>query len=143
MDGPLVTRQFIGRRKEKLRVIVHTGAISMTQLMGGLGNPPQLGKVRQFGRRSRRERQRGAEMLEVALISTLLFGLTFLLVDLSLAICVRSTLQHAVREGVRYAITGQNSPGPCQDDSIKAVVKKNSLGFMSKPSVQSTLHVHF
>ena len=81
--------------------------------------------------RSRKSSQRGAEIIEVTLIAVPLFGLTFLLLDLSMAICLRSTFQHAVREGVRYAITGANDTGPCQDDSIKAVVKKNALGFLN------------
>jgi Flp pilus assembly protein TadG len=101
-------------------------------------------------RRSRREGQRGAELLEVTLIIVPLFGLMFLLLDLAMVIFERSTFQEAVREGVRYAITGQNTTGPCVDDSIKAVAQKYALGFLrntgtpptySGPS--ATLHVHW
>ena len=81
--------------------------------------------------------------MEVAFILVPLLGLTFLLLNLSMAICLRSTFQHAVREGVRYAITGQNSPGPCQDDSVKAFVKANAAGFLSSTYASSRLHVHF
>jgi TadE-like protein len=91
----------------------------------------------------RRRRQRGAEMLETALILGPLLGITFLLLDLSMVICLRSTFQHAVREGVRYAITGQNTPGPCQDDSIKALVKRNAIGFLNSPTATATMHVHW
>ena len=93
--------------------------------------------------RSRRSAQRGAQLVEVSLIAVMLFGLTFLILDLSMAIFLRSTFQHAVREGVRYAITGQNSPGPCQDDSIKNVVKSDALGFLTTTSGAATLHVHW
>lgn len=82
-------------------------------------------------------------MIETMLILGPLLGITFLLLDLAMVISLRSTFQHAVREGVRYAITGQNSPGPCQDDSIKAVVKQNAAGFLSSPAATATLHVHF
>ena len=76
--------------------------------------------MRRSGRRQRG--RRGAEVLEAALIIVPLFGILFLLLDLSMVIFIRSIFQHAVREGVRYAITGANDTGPCQHDSIKAVV---------------------
>jgi hypothetical protein len=66
-----------------------------------------------------------------------------LLVDLSLVICIRSTFQNAVRAGNRYAITGANDTGPCQDDSIKTVVKQNASGFLNSTSAASYIHVHF
>jgi hypothetical protein len=91
----------------------------------------------------RKHRQRGAELLETALILGPLLGITFLMLDLSMVICIRSTFQHAVREGVRYAITGQNTPGPCQDDSIKAFVKQNAIGFLNSTSASATMHVHW
>ncbi|MCU1237326.1 MAG: TadE family protein [Candidatus Solibacter sp.] len=87
--------------------------------------------------------RRGAEVLEAALIIVPLFGILFLLLDLSMVIFLRSTFQHAVREGVRYAITGANDTGPCQDDSIKAVVKKNALGFLNSTTTSAQIHVHF
>lgn len=93
--------------------------------------------------RDRKRRERGAEMIETMLILGPLLGITFLLLDMSMVISLRSTFQHAVREGVRYAITGQNSPGPCQDDSIKAVTKQNAAGFLNSPTASATLHVHF
>jgi len=91
----------------------------------------------------RRNSRRGAEILEIALISGPLFGLTFLLVDLSMAVFLRSTFQNAVRAGVRYAITGSNTTGPCQDDSIKAVVKQQALGFLNNSAAAATIHVRW
>jgi Flp pilus assembly protein TadG len=95
---------------------------------------------RKTGRKSSRK---GAEVVEAAFIIVPLFGILFLILDLSMVIFLRSTFQHAVREGVRYAITGANTPGPCQDDSIKAVVKKNALGFLSTTTGAAKIHVHF
>ena len=92
---------------------------------------------------NRKRGERGAEMVETCLVLGPLLGITFLLLDLSMVICLRSTFQHAVREGVRYAITGQNSPGPCQDDSIKSVVKKNAIGFLNSTTASATMHVHW
>lgn len=93
--------------------------------------------------RSRRALQGGQEVIEASLILVPLFGLTFLLLDLCMAIFVQSTLQNAVRQGVRYAITGANNFGPCQDDSIKQVVKNNALGFLTPPAGAATIHVHW
>ena len=94
-------------------------------------------------RLTRRKNQRGNAVVEASFILVPLFGLTFLLLDLSMAMFVRSTLQNAVRQGVRYAITGANDTGPCQDDSIKAVVKANAFGFLNTTSAAATMHVHF
>ena len=47
------------------------------------------------------------------------------------AFYVRSTLQNAVREGVRYAITSQTITGMGQDASIKTVVQQNATGLLS------------
>jgi Flp pilus assembly protein TadG len=90
-----------------------------------------------------RKSQRGAELVEVALIIVPLFGMVFLLLDLSMVVFLRATYQHAVREGVRYGITGANDTGPCQDDSIKAVVKRSALGFLNSTANSSKIHVHF
>lgn len=92
----------------------------------------------------RNSRRRGAQMIEVALIVVPLFGLTFLSLDVSMVVFLRSTFQHAVREGVRYGITGY-TPGAstCQDDAIKAVVKKSAMGFLNNSPADSTIHVHF
>ena len=93
--------------------------------------------------RRKSSQRRGAELIEVTLILLPLLGLIFLLLDLSMVIFLRSTFQHAVREGVRYGITGANDTGPCQDDSIKAIVKKDALGFLNSATASSKIHVHF
>lgn len=93
--------------------------------------------------KKRRARQKGAELVETSLIAVPLLAVTFLLIDLSMVVYLRSTFQHAVREGVRYAVTGQNTTGPCQDDSIRTVVKQNAGGWLNTTSGSSTVHVHF
>lgn len=93
--------------------------------------------------KGRNSRRRGAQIIEVALIVVPLFGLTFLSLDVSMAIFLRSTFQHAVREGVRYGITGATISGSCQDDAIKTVVKNNAVGFLNNPAATATIHVHF
>jgi Flp pilus assembly protein TadG len=88
-------------------------------------------------------RQKGAELVEASLIAVPVLATTFLLVDLSMVVYLRSTFQHAVREGVRYAVTSLNTTGPCQDDSIRTLVKSNAGGWLNSTSAASTIHVRF
>ena len=91
----------------------------------------------------RRNRESGSQVVEASLVIIPMFLLTFMMLDVSMVIFVRTTLQEAVREGDRYAITGQNTTGPCQDDSIKTVVKKYGLGFLSTTAGAASIHVQF
>jgi Flp pilus assembly protein TadG len=57
------------------------------------------------------------------------FAIVFLIVDMALVFFVNSTLQYAVEEGVRYAVTNQTNTvkGLLYDSSIKDVVKTQSI----------------
>jgi Flp pilus assembly protein TadG len=66
-------------------------------------------------------------MLEFGLVFVPLFAIIFAISDFSMAIFMRATLQQAVREGVRYAVTYQTMSGLCQDASIKTA----SSGFLT------------
>ncbi len=59
------------------------------------------------------------------------FGLHWLIIDLSLAVFLRCTLQHAVQEAQRYAITSRFDPALGERCSIKKVVKRQCMGFLS------------
>jgi Flp pilus assembly protein TadG len=54
----------------------------------------------------------------------------FGVLDISVAILVKNTMQLAVRQGARYAVTSQTMDGMGQDLSIKTVVRRYSLGFL-------------
>ena len=60
-------------------------------------------------------------------------ALLFALMDFSIVIFVQNVLHHAVREGVRFAITQQTGAGG-QDAAIKSTVETNAFGFLSDPS---------
>jgi len=94
-------------------------------------------------RANRTTRQRGSEPVEATLIAIPMLLMTFLMLDVSMVIFIRTTMQEAVREGARYAITGQNATGPCQDDSIKTTVKNHALGFLHGTAAAATVHVQF
>jgi Flp pilus assembly protein TadG len=74
-------------------------------------------------------------------------ALVFMTMDAGWAIFVKATLQHAVREGVRYGVTGQTcssipavsgcgaSTSGSQGSSIEAVTVSQSMGLLSASQV--------
>ncbi len=79
----------------------------------------------------RRRGRRGNQIMEMSLMLVPLFGLLFGIIDFAFAVFVRSTMEHAVREGARYAVTWNVKAGLCQEASIKQVVSGASLGLLS------------
>jgi Flp pilus assembly protein TadG len=82
----------------------------------------------------------------MSLVAVPLFGLLLGIFDFGWAIFKRSALQHSVREGVRYAVTyGQEEDAQgnelCQDDSIKQVVKRAAMGFLT--GNEDKVHVRY
>jgi Flp pilus assembly protein TadG len=77
----------------------------------------------------RRRRSRGNAMLEVGLMMIPFLALMFGIFDYAIVVFLRNTMQFAVREGVRYAITSQTIAGLGHDGSIKQIVMNNSMGF--------------
>jgi len=92
----------------------------------------------------RRRRQRGVELIEFTLVLLPLLGFIFLVVDLGWAVFKRATLQYAVREGCRYAVTNQtqnlkDSNGNTYGviDSIKWVVQQRAEGLLGHTTTDS------
>ena len=70
----------------------------------------------------------------------------FMILDIAWAVYTRSTLQYAVAQGVRYAITSQTLSGLGQKDSIRTVVQQSAfgrLGANNTSSAWSNIQVHF
>ena len=87
-------------------------------------------------------------MLEVVFTILPTFALIFGLTDVGFMIFRWSTLQNAVREGVRYAITFQTEPDPNggslgQDASVKQVVEHYSLGMVSATDDPAHIFVNY
>lgn len=91
----------------------------------------------------RRRRQRGNAMLETAMVIVPFFAIILGTIDLSQAFFVRTTLQHAVRVGVRYAVTYQTKPGMCQDASIKEVIRSNAMGFLKPSDITNKVFIRY
>lgn len=81
-------------------------------------------------------------MVEMALVFLPTFALIFAFIDFGLAIFAWSSLQNAVREGCRYAITYQTGPGG-QDAAIKAVVQQFSMGFVSATASPAQIVINY
>jgi hypothetical protein len=96
-----------------------------------------------YTKESRRSRQRGNAMLEGALALPPLLMLLFATIDFSIAILVKNTVQASVREGVRYAVTGQTVNGLGQDASIRTVVENNSLGFLNSSNGDNLISITY
>jgi len=100
-------------------------------------------KVRGSKDSHRLPREKGNAFVEGALVMVPLFALVFAIVDFSMAIFLRSTFQHAVREGVRYAVTYRTMPGLGHDASIKTVVQQNAMGFLAGEQGASKIYIRY
>jgi Flp pilus assembly protein TadG len=88
----------------------------------------------------KRRRQRGSQTLEAGLITLVMFSLIFLLMDISLSLFIKSTLQEAARDGVRFGITEQLLSGDTYlTDSINKIARSSALGFITNPGCQVTV----
>lgn len=90
------------------------------------------------------KRQAGVAVVEFALTAILFFTVVFAIIDFSYLFWSNLTMQHAVREGARYAITGRSDldlvpTGSAQDrcDAVVEKIKSQSMGVFEKisPSV--------
>ncbi|KAE8758673.1 pilus assembly protein [Paraburkholderia madseniana] len=69
------------------------------------------GSKRRIVRRSRKG-QNGSTVVEFAIVAPLLFFVICMIIDLGLMFWVNLTMQYAVHEGARYAVTGQSNLDP-------------------------------
>jgi Flp pilus assembly protein TadG len=79
---------------------------------------------------ARNRRRSGNAMLEGVFTILPTFALLFAFVDFGLLLFRWATLQNAVREGCRYAITFQTANGQGQDASVEAVVQQYAMGMV-------------
>jgi Flp pilus assembly protein TadG len=82
-------------------------------------------------------KQSGATVVEMAIIAPVFLLILLSLIELSMMFFATLTMQYAVREGARYAITGQSNldPGTSNQQRYNAIIysiKDNSLGLYDK-----------
>ena len=99
------------------------------------------------GRMRHRRKQGGIATLEFALIAPVLLLLLCIAMDLGVALWVNLTMQYAVREGARYAVTGQTNldPSATNQQRYEAVlqeIKVSSMGLYNyvSPSYVITIN---
>lgn len=95
------------------------------------------------GAAARPSRRRGSQVVEVGLTLVPFLAIVFLLMDLSLVVFLKATFQHAVREGVRYAMTGRTMQGMGHDASIKQVVQSYAIGFLAGESGAEKIKIRY
>src|ERR1700679_2021910 len=91
----------------------------------------------------RNRRRSGNAILEGAFTILPVFALILAFVDFGLILFRWTTLQNAVREGCRYAITYQLATGLNQDASIEQVVQTYSMGFVTTSDSPQHIFVNY
>jgi Flp pilus assembly protein TadG len=98
-------------------------------------------------RSSSRRRQCGVSTVEFAFIAPVLLLLLCAALDFGISMWVNLTMQYAVREGARYAVTGQDNLDPDTSDqqrylAIIQEIKTSSMGLynMVNPSYTITIN---
>ncbi len=71
----------------------------------------------------------GAGLVEFALVLPALMLVTIGLIDMGRMMWYRTTLEHIVREGTRYAaVRGASNPFPATENAIIAYVRERTIG---------------
>src|ERR1700752_4200556 len=88
----------------------------------------------------RKPGERGSSFVEFGLVMIPTFGMLFLSINIAWILFGWACVQEAVREGVRYGITGPVSSG--MDRAITTFVTKMSMGFIN-PANNPTITVQY
>lgn len=86
----------------------------------------------------------GSALVEFTFVLLPLLGLIFLLFDISWMIFAQAALQQAVREAVRFGITGQLAPG-CSglNASIRQIAQQASFGFITTANAAAVVGIQY
>ncbi|MGD0499540.1 MAG: TadE/TadG family type IV pilus assembly protein [Bryobacteraceae bacterium] len=97
------------------------------------------------GRRS--ASRRGSEVIEFTLAFLPLIAMVFLLLDAAWGIFAKSTLEYAVRAGVRQGITITGTQATAAGSNltamVKSIVQQNALGLLTGDAGLSKIKVHY
>jgi Flp pilus assembly protein TadG len=80
--------------------------------------------------------------VEAGLMILPFFALALMTVNAGWTVFVKATLQHAVREGVRYGVTGQVDSSGHQITSIQDTVVSQSMGLLNSDDQVSVVFVN-
>jgi Flp pilus assembly protein TadG len=82
-------------------------------------------------------------MIEFALTFLLFISMVLGFGQMGLTLWIKTTLHHAVREGVRYAITGGVETGLGHDASIRQRVMEASAGLIKPAQADAMIHIEY
>ena len=90
-------------------------------------------------------RQSGATLVEMAIIAPVFLLVLVSLIELSMMFFATLTMQYAVREGARFAITGQSTTdgyaaSQQRFETVVAKMRDNSLGMYQKLNAQISVN---
>jgi Flp pilus assembly protein TadG len=86
----------------------------------------------------------GTEIVEFSLVIIPMLGLVFLIMNVAWVFFAKASLQEAVREGVRYGVTGQVIAGQAGvASSVRQVVVQYAAGFVNTSNAQSVVSIQF
>ena len=91
----------------------------------------------------RKRSSSGNVIVECAFTLVPMFALILGFIDVGMMIYRWSTLQNAVREGCRYAITFQTSGGQGQDASVEQVVANYAMGIVKTTDSPNRIKVNY
>src|ERR1019366_8208099 len=91
-----------------------------------------------------RKRSSGGQVILESVFTLLpTFALICALMDFTLMIFRWTTLQNAVREGTRYAVTLQTQTGLGQDASVESIVQQDAMGFVKTTDSPQSIFVQY
>lgn len=90
-----------------------------------------------------RKGRRGQAMVEFALCFLLFMAVVFGFSQIAMAVWMKSTLHFAVREGVRFAITGRTLAGSGHDASIKEVIRTRAGGVLTQAQADELVTIQY
>jgi Flp pilus assembly protein TadG len=95
-------------------------------------------------RSARESFDEGSEIVEFGLVIIPMLAIVFLIMNVGWIIFAKASLQQAVREGVRFGVTGQVTTGQAGvSSSIRQVVQQYSGGFVSAANAQSKISIQY
>ncbi|MGB7301469.1 MAG: TadE family protein [Burkholderiaceae bacterium] len=111
-----------------------TSAQNISHLSAGCQSARQS-KRQVIRRLNKRSKQAGAAVVEFSMVAILLFMILFTIVDFGNLFFTNLTMQHAVREGTRYAVTGNTGLATNQGsatvrcDAAVEKIREQSMGY--------------
>lgn len=82
-------------------------------------------------------------MVEFALCFLLFMAVVFGFSQIAMAVWMKTTLHFAVREGVRFAITGRTLGMSGHDDSIKEVIRSRAGGVLTQEQAADLITIQY